>query len=71
VTVPEIDNGDGEILLPAGFEYEMFASVSCNEGSKILSRESKPYQIMKIEYGAEQVKATFEINGPICQIWKP
>lgn len=71
VTAPQIDDGDGEIVLPVGFEYEMFASVECELGAKLESRESKPYRIIKAERGGVPSELFFEIPGTKCTLWKP
>jgi hypothetical protein len=41
-TAPQIDNGAGKFTLPKGFEYDAVASVECDAGKVIESRESRP-----------------------------
>jgi hypothetical protein len=41
-TAPQIDNGSGKFTLPKGFEYDAVASVECDAGKVIESRESRP-----------------------------
>lgn len=41
-TAPQIDDDTGEFTLPKGFDYDAVASVQCDAGEKIESRESKP-----------------------------
>jgi hypothetical protein len=68
-TAPQIDNGTGEFILPKGFEYDAVASVECDAGKVIESRESRPDQRIKVADGLTPVEMTFVIPGPRCPLW--
>jgi len=68
-TAPQIDNGTGEFTLPKGFEYDAVASVECDAGKLIESRESRPDQRIKVADGLTPVEMTFVIPGPRCPLW--
>jgi hypothetical protein len=68
-TAPQIDNGTGQITLPKGFEYDAVASVECDAGKVIESRESRPDQRIKVADGLTPVEMTFVIPGPRCPLW--
>lgn len=68
-TAPQIDNGVGEFTLPIGFEYDAAASVQCDAGKVIESRESRPDQRIKVAGGFTPAEMTFVIPGPPCAIW--
>jgi hypothetical protein len=68
-TAPQIDNGVGEFALPIGFEYDAVASVQCDAGKVIESRESRPDQRIKVAGGFTPAEMTFVIPGPPCTIW--
>jgi hypothetical protein len=70
-TAPQIDNGAGEVTLPKGFEYDAVASVECDAGKVIESRESRPDQRIKVADGSTPAEVTFVIPGPRCALWKP
>jgi len=70
-SAPQIDNGIGEFTLPRGFEYEAFASVDCHTGDIHESRESVPYQRIKVKDGSTPTEMTFVIQGPRCVLWDP
>lgn len=70
-TAPQIDNGTGEFTLPKGFEYDAVASVECDAGKTIESRESKPDQRITVADGSTPAEMTFVIPGPRCTLWKP
>jgi hypothetical protein len=70
-TAPHIDNGLGEVTLPKGFEYDAAASVNCDAGNTIESRESKPYQRVTVADGRTPSEMTFVIPGPPCPLWSP
>jgi hypothetical protein len=70
-TAPQIDNGAGEVTLPKGFEYDAVASVECDAGKVIESRESRPDQRIKVADGSTPAEMTFVISGPRCALWKP
>jgi hypothetical protein len=68
-TAPQIDNGAGEFRLPKGFEYDAVASVECDAGKVIESRESRPDQRIKVADGFTPAVMTFVIPGPPCVLW--
>jgi hypothetical protein len=68
-TAPQIDNGTGEFTLPKGFEYDAVASVECDAGKIIESRESKPDQKVKVADGLTPAEMSFVIPGPRCTLW--
>jgi hypothetical protein len=68
-TAPQIDNGAGEITVPKGFEYDAVASVECDAGKVIESRESRPDRRIKVADGFTPAEMTFVIPGPPCAIW--
>jgi len=68
-TAPQIDNGAGEITLPEGFEYDAVASVECDAGKVIESRESRSDQRIKVADGFTPKEMTFVIPGSPCAIW--
>ena len=68
-TAPQIDNGAGEFTLPKGFEYDAVASVECDAGKVIASRESRPNQRINVADGFTPAEMTFVIPGPPCAIW--
>jgi hypothetical protein len=71
VTAPQIDDGAGEYKLPKGFEYEAFASVACDAGKTIESRESLPYHRIKVAGSQTLPDVSFVIKGPPCVLWQP
>jgi hypothetical protein len=70
-TAPQIDNGFGEFTLPKGFEYDAAATVQCDAGKTIETRESKPYQRITAADGRTPPEMTFVIPGPPCLLWSP
>ncbi|MGO9212068.1 MAG: carboxypeptidase-like regulatory domain-containing protein [Terriglobales bacterium] len=68
---PGVENGQGQITLPKGFEYYARAKVDCNDGPRIETRESRPIQRIMIEDGSTPEELTFVIPGPPCQLWSP
>ena len=68
---PEVQDGRGEINIPAGFDYEAQAKVDCDAGTQIESRESRPAQRIKVAQGAPPRKLVFTIPGPPCKLWVP
>jgi len=68
-TAPQIENGIGKFTLPKGFEYDAVASVECNAGKVIESRESRPDQRIKVADGFTPAEMIFVIPGPPCAIW--
>ena len=57
------------LTLPKGFEYDAVASVECDAGKVIESRESRPDQRIKVADGLTPVEMTFVIPGPRCALW--
>jgi hypothetical protein len=51
-----------------GFEYDAVASVECDAGKVIESRESRPDQRIKVADGLTPVEMTFVIPGPCCPL---
>ena len=70
-TAPQIDNGAGVFTLPKGFEYDAVASVECDAGKVIESRESRPDQRVKVADGFTPAEMLFVIPGPPCKLWEP
>ena len=68
-TAPQIDNGTGRFTLPKGFEYDAVASVECDAGKVIESRESRPDQRIKVADGPFPAEMTLVIPGPRCALW--
>ena len=68
-TAPQIDNGAGKFTLPKGFEYDAMASVECDAGKVIESRESRPDQRIKVADGFTPAEMAFVIPGPRCPLW--
>ena len=68
---PQIDDGIGEFMLPAGFEYLAQASVQCDGDRTIETRESRPVQEIAIQAGMTPRELTFTIPGPPCRLWEP
>jgi len=67
-TLPQIDDGLGVFTLPKSFEYDAVASVDCDAGKVIESRESRPVQRVRIEDGSTPPEMTFVIPGPACKL---
>lgn len=66
---PQVDDGKGQFTLPNGFEYEAVASVDCDAGKIIESRESKPAQRIKVAGSTTPAEMTFVLPGPPCPLW--
>jgi hypothetical protein len=67
---PEVKNGEGEFILPLGFEYQAVAAVECDAGETIQKRESPPIQFdAKSESFPNEI--VFTIPGPACRLWSP
>jgi hypothetical protein len=66
---PQIDDGTGEFTLPEGFDYDARATVQCDAGRLIESRES-PVQQIKVGGRATPKSLTFTIPGPACKLWQ-
>jgi hypothetical protein len=68
---PQIDDGVGEFALPEGFSYFARASVQCDSGRVIETRESRPVQEIEVGAGATPRRLTFTLPGPPCELWSP
>jgi hypothetical protein len=66
---PQIDKGSGEFILPKGFSYLARASVQCDAGQTIETRESRPVQRIDVGQGVTPTKLKFVISGPTCKLW--
>jgi hypothetical protein len=62
--------GFGEFEVPAGFSYLARVAVQCESGSKIVTRESKPVQEIKVERDTP-IHLVLTIPGASCQLWRP
>ena len=65
---PQVDNGTGEFTVPEGFDYEARATVQCDGGNRIESRES-PVQQIRVGGSVTPKNLTFTIPGPTCKLW--
>jgi hypothetical protein len=68
---PGISDGQGEFVIPVGFEYYARAKVDCDAGSRIETRESRPVQQLQISKQHFPSEVTFVIAGPPCTLWSP
>lgn len=68
---PGVEDGDGEFVVPVGFEYYARAKVDCNAGGRIETRESRPIQKLQIRNGSIPSELKFVIPGPPCTLWSP
>jgi hypothetical protein len=68
---PQVDDGRGDFTLPEGFGYDARATVQCDAGDVIESRESSPVQQIAVGAGTTPRKLTFTIPGPPCKSWRP
>jgi hypothetical protein len=68
---PQVDSGNGHFTLPTGFEYDARATVNCDTGKVIESRESKPAQRIRVAATSTPAELTFVIPGPPCALWTP
>jgi hypothetical protein len=67
---PQVDDGIGDFTLPVGFVYSAQASVTCDAGKVIETRESQPAQTVDVSAGAAPEKLIFMIPGPPCLLWR-
>lgn len=70
-TAPQITNGEGEFVVPLGFEYYARAVAHCDAGSKIEAQESRPVQQFRIDQEHIPQELTFVIPSPPCKFWTP
>ena len=68
---PQIDNGEGTITLPLGFQYRARAKVDCDTGSKIETIESRPVQTFLVNENQHPEKLVFVIPSLKCELWRP
>jgi len=68
---PQITNGEGEFVVPLGFEYYARAVVQCDMGTKIDARESRPVQQIRIDSDHIPQDLTFVILSESCKLWSP
>lgn len=68
---PAINDGKGKLTLPEGFTYSARASVQCDAGRVIETRESRPVREIEVGGGATPLKLTFTLPGPPCELWRP
>jgi hypothetical protein len=68
---PKVDDGVGEFTLPEGFFYFARASVQCDAGRVIETRESRPVQEIEVGADATPRSLTFTMPGPPCALWTP
>ncbi len=65
---PQINGGQGQFILPKGFQYYARAKVDCDAGRRIESRESRPVQQIDVEDGFSAEQLMFVIPGPPCKL---
>jgi hypothetical protein len=70
-TAPAISNGEGEFVVPLGFDYEARAGVWCDGGDKIDVRESDPVQHLRIDSKHIPQELTFIMRSHPCKLWSP
>lgn len=70
-TAPQITNGEGEFVVPLGFEYYARAGVWCDGGTKIDMRESRPVQQLRIDATHIPQELTFVMHSSPCKLWTP
>lgn len=68
---PQITNGEGEFVVPLGFEYYARAGVWCDGGTKIDMRESRPVQQLRIDATHIPQELTFVMHSSPCKLWTP
>ena len=70
-TAPPISNGEGEFIVPLGFDYDARATVWCDGGAKIDARESDPVQHLRIDGRHIPQELTFIMRSQPCRLWHP
>jgi len=68
---PQITNGEGEFVVPLGFEYYARAGVWCDGGTQIDMRESRPVQQLRIDATHIPQELTFVMHSAPCKLWTP
>lgn len=68
---PQITNGEGEFVVPLGFEYYARAVAHCDAGPKIEAQESRPVQQLRIDATHIPQELTFVIHSSPCKLWTP
>ncbi|HKD82121.1 MAG TPA: carboxypeptidase-like regulatory domain-containing protein [Candidatus Angelobacter sp.] len=70
-TAPEITNGEGEFVVPLGFDYYARAGVWCKGEGQIDMRESRPVQHLRIDQTHIPQELTFVLQSQPCKFWTP
>ena len=68
---PGIENGQGELILPVGFDYYAQAKVDCDGGEHIETHESRPVQHLHVAQSDVAEEIRFIIPGAPCPLWSP
>jgi hypothetical protein len=68
---PEIKNGEGEFVVPLGYDYYARAGVWCQGAEKIDMRESRPVQHLRIDRRHIPRELTFVMHSEPCELWIP
>jgi hypothetical protein len=68
---PGIEDGEGEFIVPTGFEYYARAAATCDTGAQIKSEESRPVQRIGINGADIPQELTFVIPSEPCKLWNP
>lgn len=68
---PGIKDGEGEFIIPTGFEYYARAAVSCDTGAEVKSEESRPVQRIGSDGADIPQELTFVIPSEPCKHWSP
>jgi hypothetical protein len=66
-----VKDGEGEIVLPMGFDYYARAAVQCDAGAQIQSEESSPVQTIRIDAEHTPSKLNFVMPTKQCKLWSP
>jgi hypothetical protein len=66
----DVFKGEGEFILPLGYEYQATALVQCDAGDKIINRESNMIPI-DTRSGSYPSELKFILPGPTCRLWMP
>lgn len=66
-----IKDGEGEVVLPVGFDYYGRAAVQCDGGAQIQSEESRPVQRIRVDARHIPTELTFVMPTGQCKLWRP
>jgi hypothetical protein len=66
-----IKDGEGEVVLPVGFDYYARAAVQCDGGAQIRSEESRPVQKIRVDASHVPTELTFVMPTGPCKLWRP